>query len=401
MIFELKNIGSINKATIKLDGITVICGNNNTGKSTVGKVLFSFYNSLYDYKVRIADKKLSDIDERILNKGKKVVEEILKNDMSIIDENIRIKGKKAVEEILTLYQLSDDAILNELVLRYFNMVMNDEVIRKDKKATAKSCSVKAKFRRTVTNELSFADDKWTCNIEEPITHKAYYINSPFVLDHLNNPLIDISSLSLLERNAIEAIRNAQAELNADAMSNIFEAVSNKNDLKEVKDVLQMAYSGETRFVDGKYVYVDENGLQVDFRSISAGLKSFALIERLLEGGVLKKKDVLILDEPEIHLHTEWQIYYAELIVALQKKFDLTILLVTHSFQFLESLNFFMKKYGITDRGNYYIPEKMGNGKGFVMSNSEDNLEKIKLNLSTGTFRIADLEFEYDMEQDNG
>lgn len=42
MDFKLKDLGKIKKADIKLDGITVICGDNNTGKSTIGKSLFSF-----------------------------------------------------------------------------------------------------------------------------------------------------------------------------------------------------------------------------------------------------------------------------------------------------------------------------------------------------------------------
>jgi predicted ATPase len=61
MNFELRNFGKIYEADVKLDGITVICGDNNTGKSTVGKALFSFYNSLYDYKARIKDR----IDEKL------------------------------------------------------------------------------------------------------------------------------------------------------------------------------------------------------------------------------------------------------------------------------------------------------------------------------------------------
>ena len=39
---------------------------------------------------------------------------------------------------------------------------------------------------------------------------------------------------------------------------------------------------------------------------------------------MKNKDVVILDEPEIHLHPQWQIAYAELIVLLQKQFDLSV-----------------------------------------------------------------------------
>lgn len=39
MRLELENVGKINVANIKLDGITVIAGENNTGKSTIGKML--------------------------------------------------------------------------------------------------------------------------------------------------------------------------------------------------------------------------------------------------------------------------------------------------------------------------------------------------------------------------
>ena len=152
---------------------------------------------------------------------------------------------------------------------------------------------------------------------------------------------------------------------------------NKKELDEIRKVLKRAYAGDTVISHGKYYY-SENGVDFDFRNISAGLKSFALIERMLETGVLKKKDILILDEPEIHLHSEWQIIYAELIVALQKYFDLTILIVTHSFQFLESLNFFMKKYGISEKGNYYIPKQTE--KGVIIEDNDSNLSDMRKSL---------------------
>ena len=40
MELKLKNIGMINEANVKIDGLTVIAGENDTGKSTVGKALF-------------------------------------------------------------------------------------------------------------------------------------------------------------------------------------------------------------------------------------------------------------------------------------------------------------------------------------------------------------------------
>lgn len=47
MYLKLRNIGKITEADIELTGMTVIAGENNTGKSTVSKALFSAFNSLY------------------------------------------------------------------------------------------------------------------------------------------------------------------------------------------------------------------------------------------------------------------------------------------------------------------------------------------------------------------
>jgi len=41
MTLELKNIGMIKEANVKIDGLTVIAGENDTGKSTLGKVLYA------------------------------------------------------------------------------------------------------------------------------------------------------------------------------------------------------------------------------------------------------------------------------------------------------------------------------------------------------------------------
>jgi predicted ATPase len=40
MKFDLKNIGSIKEASIKVNGLTVIAGENNIGKSAIGKAIF-------------------------------------------------------------------------------------------------------------------------------------------------------------------------------------------------------------------------------------------------------------------------------------------------------------------------------------------------------------------------
>ena len=418
MIFKIKNFGKIAEANIKLDGITVICGNNNTGKSTVGKALFSFFNALTDYKNKIDAQKNSKLRAAIRNYAADPMDLPVKvlypeNSMDFIskhDNHFSIEEVKDFLELSYGVKLPKDRlvslveylntpeidILNEYVYRYITNVMNGQV-KNAYSSSSSHCLISGEFK-DFTNTIKIRKQDCICELDEPIEHSAYYINTPFSLDSLNEHRMAIFGSNPMSRNIVDAILQAQAEINEDSMTNILDTVLNKKELDDVRSIIKKAYSGDTIIDHGRYFYI-ENGIPFDFRNISAGLKSFAIIERLLETGVLKKKDVLILDEPEIHLHSEWQIIYAELIVILQKTFDLTILLVTHSFQFLESLNFFMKKYGIWDKGNYYMPES--NEKGIIMKSFDNNSDELKRNLSTGTFKIADLEFEFDMEQQNG
>lgn len=47
MKLHIENIARIGKADVDIDGITIIAGSNNTGKSTVGKVLFAMFETFY------------------------------------------------------------------------------------------------------------------------------------------------------------------------------------------------------------------------------------------------------------------------------------------------------------------------------------------------------------------
>ena len=409
MNFTLKNFGKIAEADIKLDGITVICGNNNTGKSTVGKALFSFFNSLHDYKNKIAIEKLNTIRscasrfsfityyEELLgliasHDGAYTFAEVKKIIETYIPESDKVTKEK-IEDLTTKLNAAESDILSEYVSRYFSINMNGQIKRSD--SGRERCVVTAKFRSGI-DSISFTQKDCKCNLREPLSNTAYYINNPFVLDYLNR-YGNYYGMSPMERNVIEAIINAQESINQNTMTGILESVSNKKDLDEIKNVLKQAYDGQTKIDNGQYFYV-EKGVPYDFRNISAGLKAFALIERLLETGVLKRKDVLILDEPEIHLHSEWQNIYAELIVILQKKFELTILLVTHSNQFLESLIFFTKKYGISERGNYYIPSQ--NEKGIIIVDDDRNLSAMRKSLKSGIYKLADMQLEELSEDSN-
>jgi predicted ATPase len=66
MILTLKNIGKVESAVVELNGITVIAGENNTGKSTVGRALFSVFNGFYEIERNIKRERLENV-ERLLD----------------------------------------------------------------------------------------------------------------------------------------------------------------------------------------------------------------------------------------------------------------------------------------------------------------------------------------------
>ena len=45
MKIKIHNVGKLADATVEIDGITVIAGENDTGKSSVSKALYSVFSS--------------------------------------------------------------------------------------------------------------------------------------------------------------------------------------------------------------------------------------------------------------------------------------------------------------------------------------------------------------------
>ena len=65
MKLQLENLGAIQKADIALEGITIIAGENNVGKSTVGKALYAFFHDMSSWK-QVYDDICSSNIERFL-----------------------------------------------------------------------------------------------------------------------------------------------------------------------------------------------------------------------------------------------------------------------------------------------------------------------------------------------
>ena len=127
---------------------------------------------------------------------------------------------------------------------------------------------------------------------------------------------------------------------------------------------------------------------LNVRNLSTGLKTFVILKMLLTSGVIERNGTIILDEPEIHLHPEWQLLFAELIVLIQKEFGVHVLLNTHSPYFLNAIEVYTVKYGVDDKCKYYLAFSKDD-----ISNIEEVTDNIEAIYSKLARPLQDLENE--------
>lgn len=388
MELNIKNFASIKEASIKIDGITVIAGENNTGKSTIGKILFASFNSLRDidkkvnseinYSIRDllmgfirrlnfysqkknilvetiplrfnissivnnilkdinSKSKEEDIEETIFNNIKEYTNI---NDKFIIKENIKFLSDRIIE----YNNVSHEKIELNLITKYYNDLFYKQINSRIFKNTNAEIEI-----NDFGISFEFKNDKcFKFQKKDIYDNNVFLIDNPFVLDkkedYFYSPYIPDSYL-------ISKIHN---RYNKDSIL----------DKTLVEEKLEIIYKMLSNAINGKiikkendfYLAFDNITEPISIHNISAGLKSFTIIKMMLEEGILKEKDILVLDEPEIHLHPKWQLLYAEIIVLIQKLFNVYIVITTHSPYFLEAIELFTKKHCIDGKTNYYLSD---------------------------------------------
>lgn len=90
----------------------------------------------------------------------------------------------------------------------------------------------------------------------------------------------------------------------------------------------------------KIFFTESSGESYAIKEVATGIKSFALIQSLLQKGLLTERTLLIIDEPEAHLHPQWTVEYARIITTLHRELGVKFLLATHSPRLVQSLSLF-------------------------------------------------------------
>ena len=457
MNIKIENIGKINKADINIDGITVIAGENNTGKSTVGKALFATFDSLFGYSDYIELQKAKYI-EQILRLQIKNLDMLLKNifgaqrgesgsSIKLIEEYLpryiynsshndikeitkqfcleyssryKLSSKIVLEEqqiiewisivtenIAKLFSVEDKNVGNKKITRTFSGIFNKQIIRIPNNYS--EAVEDGKIRLNIKGQessLYFSREKEDVCVDNTQTfevmHRPIFIESSRVVNNLSRIQFDNMSETdwikfLCRPNGLsfylaDSINRSddRTETNDDEM-NDYIIIQLEDKLKIIEEKLNSVIKGKFIKVNNELQFKSDNFSEsFKLSNLSTGLKAFALLQRIIELGVLREKDILIFDEPEINLHPEWQLIYAELIIIMQQQLDLTVLITTHSPYFLNAIEVYTKKYGIDNNCHYYLADEVDGDIEF--NDVTDNTESIYKKLFTPLQKLEDIEY---------
>lgn len=418
MKLSIRNVGKLKEADVEINGITVITGENDTGKSTVGKVLWSVFNGFYEIDEKVYNEKVSELEKiideiikenvyknlstdynsffEIFNStGKKIAIEFLKGNKNYSEDEIKIiinnykkdlkieNISKFVQEINETLKISDKEIIKVIVSRVMNKEFHNQInaIFSKKKMNIGEISLKIKDKeidlKIENNEISDVQNYFLINKE------TMYIDNPFILDSYD--FDDENHQTHLATNVFSENENS-----------VISEIKVKKKLNNIYQKLNSVLSGEIlENKNSKFVY-RKNGEDIDLKNLSTGLKTFAIIKMLLQNGTLEENGTIILDEPEIHLHPEWQLKFAELIVLLQKEFGMHILLTTHSPYFLNAIEVFSERHKIDDKCKYYVAENEGNSS--IIKDVTGNTREIYRKLARPIQDLENIRYSSDLDE---
>lgn len=417
MKLSVKNIGMIKDAQVDFKGLTVIAGENDTGKSTIAKLIFAFIKALATYEQDYGENRR----QRIITQVEKIyflirrnfnleVEDQLRDNFlppgflaklqpfldinyeeglkSILEEKTKLIEDKLVdlveekrEEFFTAYKFHLEELiqlitkkeesktalqgaLNRVLNSEFNFEINDK-LRPEAEGVV-SCYDGA--TRLFSFEIRDNSVENLEYLENPNFKDVTYIETPMILQMYD--LINRSEMAL-DRvvGTSKGSRAGSVQIHTrDLLSKLMESryfedyyeVEALRSEEKIYSTIEALTGGYVSFKKKSQDFIFNKLLgedQVEFRSsnMATGIKSFGIIQLLLKSGILNSQSLLAIDEPEVHLHPKWQVEYAKVIVGLVKH-GIPILITSHSPYMIKAIDFYSKKEKIEDMVSYYFSD---------------------------------------------
>ena len=372
MKVSIKNVGCLKQAEFTAGNITVISGQNSTGKSTILKALYTVLvcpsdfelikNNQIDETLDLLMFRHSDKDRDLLQEGfdeskyREVIDFLLKH----IDDEDK-QDKQSLEYTIDLKEGRVDDDFYERIVRSRINSEFESFSQFRNVDSEKLASVNISGGPSMNFRVD-ADGVIKCRGNRRRIPRVVYFDSPFNVDD----------------SMIWAIRRANHRtdvwrlLNMDS-GNIIMKGTYLSNVEKLDKVMDESIPGVFINTKNGLRYRSPKGHLLSPRNVAAGIKVFGTIRKLVDNGQLYEGSILLLDEPEVHLHPQWINVLGNILVILARDLNIRVIMTTHSPQLLMSVEANSK--GDSDLARYYHISQEDDGE-MVMSDVTGDLNRV-------------------------
>lgn len=180
---------------------------------------------------------------------------------------------------------------------------------------------------------------------------AFYVASPW----LSIPRVDTNGVL---RMSLDDVPHIVVNQHFVPKESLFEVLDGQLEIEE-----------QSR--ERQWLYKRGDGLTMSLSDCATGMKALSILDILYSRGYLNSESLLIIDEPEAHLHPQWIIEFARILVVIAKELKVRMLLTSHNpdmvaalqkisdVEGLEGLRFYMAKPVDGGGGYKYTYEDLG------------------------------------------
>ncbi|MFA4956537.1 MAG: AAA family ATPase [Candidatus Methanoperedens sp.] len=413
MRLRLENIGIIEKADVEINGLTVIAGNNDSGKSTVGKIAYSLTKSFEDFERNYEKDKTAKLNmyfreiylllrESVdlnkypelnklmvsfrfyINIDNKKLFELMKTTTKLlsdidIDEEKKANINKRYGQVISIFQETEPK--RSKIIKSIQKILNSEFSNQIINISADEGRIEVYEGENKIINIIIKDNK--PSIEEPNIDYIFpfdssvFIETPFILDY--KKYLELSKGQLRSPDVYHVM---------DLLSKLKQHSLNKEKTKlNISEIVNgHVYFDEEN--DEFFFQKNEGNKPSTFKIINtaSGIKSLGILQLLENAGEFNKNLLLIIDEPEVHLHPEWQIEYAKILIQLVEN-GIKVIITSHSPYFIEAVNKYSRKTKIEKNVKFYLSEVINNGKVLIVDKT-DNKDEVLDKLSKPFERLV-------------
>lgn len=389
MEFQLDNFGKVGTAKVRLDGITVIAGQNGSGKSTISRALMTWCSVIRRMEALTLEERLKSMRD--------AVNEILKtHDMPPIrfrlqfDTGFTVKFlvpevwcnpemvsrllRRSIDSFRRRYDSDIESSAERIVALYDKIAPAVEQVAKKNSMEYVPGIIEESFDQAFDGDLAsmtehqkggvirYESDSGKVRMCEFIAGRlismegmgSNHVPLSFYLEPLH--LLDLclggfvsGRLGVLAENRYQAGEEDWRRLlhqDADMSDWSMERKRKHEELVRELDELMELIRGQMVNVDQTIRFYDMDvGHDVSIRNVASGAKSMALLARGIKSGIVAPDSLLIIDEPESNLHPAWQISFAKFLALLHSRFGFKVFINTHSPYFMRAIDVFSRDLG--------------------------------------------------------